>query len=78
MADVRRVNFGSKQTLLNQPPENTYSITSQEERGGSSEREEEVLYPLNGLFEEVVKQEEFMWNKTQGVRIPLDGIRQST
>ena len=73
MAESRRVYFQSNQTLISQPPENTYSITSAD---GPSNiiNSDEVMYPIKNLFEEVVKQEDIMWNKTQGVNIPVGGV----
>ncbi len=74
MAESRRVNFRSNQTLISQPPENSYSITSTGDGIPNIVNSDEVMYPVDNLFEEVVKQEEVMWNKTQGVNIPLEGI----
>ena len=34
---------------------------------------DKVLYPLDDLFQEFIKQEQVMWKKTQGVHIPLEG-----
>ena len=69
----KRVNFKSHQSLINQPSDNNnWSITSTEGQGHIFSNEES-MYPTQNLFEEVVRQEDITWRKTQGIRIPVEG-----